>query len=93
MIFHFLDSGSDAPYGAPESRNLSLSRCYTCNEISIWVYNRLIWPSKRTGPEPNKDLPPEIEADYQEARSILDLSPRGAAALLRLCVEKLGRDG
>lgn len=69
--------------------NLSLSKCFTCKAFSVWVYDRLVWPPHRTGPEPNVDLPPEIKVDFEEARSILDLSPRGAAGLLRLCVEKL----
>jgi hypothetical protein len=42
-----------------------------------------------SGPPPNGDLSPDALGDYEEARSILELSPRGAAALLRLAVEKI----
>ena len=76
-------------YSKSEVRNLHLSRCYTCDEIAVWVHDRLLFPHQRSGPSPNEDLPIDVKTDYEEARSILNNSPRGAAALLRLCVEKL----
>jgi len=69
--------------------NLFLSECYNCRRFAVWVNDKLIFPPQRVGPAPNADLPEDIARDYEEARSILSLSPRGAAALLRLCVQKL----
>ena len=69
--------------------NVSVAQCYACNEISIWIYDRMVYPVRGEAPLPNPDLPEDIRGDYDEASTILDLSPRGAAALLRLGIQKL----
>jgi hypothetical protein len=93
----FFDEPETHQYNPPQVFNLNLSCCYTCGEIAVWVHDRLLFPPKRTGPEPNIDLPELIKATYEEARSILHLSPRGSAALLRLCIQNLcihlGKEG
>jgi hypothetical protein len=60
-----------------------------CHKYSLWRKEIMVYPSTGGVPMPNNDLPEDIIADYEEARVILSMSPRGAAALLRLCIQKL----
>lgn len=50
---------------------------------------RLIYPDISIAPSPHDDMPENVKEDFLEARTIVSKSPRGAAALLRLCVQKL----
>ncbi|WP_025582661.1 DUF4145 domain-containing protein [Cupriavidus taiwanensis] len=57
--------------------------------MAIWKHKSLLFPESGIKIEPNLDLPEDIKRDFREAESILMLSPRGAAALLRLAIQKL----
>jgi len=74
--------------------------CSHCNELSGWqgttwseadghTQGVLIIPNGSVAPLPHVDMPEEVKVDYIEARNIVNNSPRGAAALLRLAVQKL----
>lgn len=69
--------------------NLHLSKCFSCKKIAVWVHDELLYPQNTYLIPPNEDLPQDILNDYEEASSILAKSPRGAAALLRLAIQKL----
>ncbi|MGK9200481.1 DUF4145 domain-containing protein [Sinorhizobium meliloti] len=75
--------------GAFEVDNLALAACHNCAKITVWVGSKLLLPQARTAPAANPDLPADVLSDYEEASAIADQSPRGAAALLRLCIQKL----
>lgn len=81
--------GTASPYNSQLVNNLHLSRCFNCKKLAIWLGMDMLYPQVGDGPDPNPDLPDDIRKDYEEASSILNLSPRGAAALLRLCIQKL----
>lgn len=69
--------------------NMWISRCFNCNDISIWIYDRLVYPQRGEAPPANPDMPDDLRMDYDEASTILDLSPRGAAALIRFSIDRL----
>lgn len=69
----------------------AFSRCAHCTECSVWLSRekKLVYPVLTVAPPPNPDLPEDIAEDYLEASRVLNESPRSAAALLRLCVQKI----
>ncbi len=67
----------------------TLRQCGNCREYMLWWDNALVVPSNGGFEPPNADLPEDIRRDFEEGAAIAQRSARGAAALLRLCVQKL----
>lgn len=65
------------------------AKCSHCEKFSIWLGDKMVYPLSGTVEMANPDLPDDIKNDYNEAKNIVNISPRGAAALLRLAVQKL----
>lgn len=63
--------------------------CTACSSETIFLDGFVVYPRVVLAPPPHPDLPPELATDFEEARQISSLSPRGAAALLRLVIQKL----
>lgn len=57
----------------------------------------MIIPDAAATEQPHPDLPEDCVAEFEEAQGVFNRSPRAAAALLRLCIQKLmphlGRPG
>ncbi len=68
---------------------LEVSLCSRCAHFAIWREGIMIYPRASSVPMPSEDMPGDVQADYSEARSISNDSPRSACALLRLAVQKL----
>jgi hypothetical protein len=75
--------------GNYQAKGLEVCRCAHCTRESIWLDGTMIYPLTSSAPPANRDLPPDILQDYDEASAILAYSPRGSAALLRLAIQKL----
>ena len=56
---------SDNPYVKYDAYNISISRCFNCDDISVWIYDQLLWPRRDGGPQPNPDLSDEVRRDYE----------------------------
>lgn len=69
--------------------NCFAARCISCGEFSIWVHKQMVYPKISKGILPNPDMPEYIQKLFDEARQIAGDSPRGAAALLRLCIQHI----
>lgn len=70
-------------------QRLSASICARCGNFALWKEEQLFYPPIYVAPLPATDMPEKVKEDYEEARSIFSQSSRGAAALLRLAIQKL----
>lgn len=78
--------------------------CQHCKQNSLWRVTKydfpsyggirplqatMLYPDFGSAPLPESDMPEDVKQDYEEAARIFSKSPRGAAALLRLALQKL----
>lgn len=81
------------------------AQCAACKQWTLWAYWeikgegnartggwRLVHPKQVEAPMAHPTMPGACKVDYDEARLVKVNSPRAAAALLRLCVERLCQD-
>ena len=68
---------------------VQFAQCAHCNRHTIWHDGKLIYPETTAIVPPNPDMDDDIKSAYLEAAGIVNKSPRAAAALLRLCLQKL----
>lgn len=68
---------------------ISSSLCAHCKEYSLWFSGKIVYPRTSNAPLPSEDMSKNIKDDFLEARDIVESSPRAAAALLRLVIQKL----
>ena len=81
--------------GGFENPGLKTARCVHCKKFSIWDRPGpkdsflMVFPRTATAPAATEGMPENVADDFQEARRVLNDSPRAAAALLRLAIQKL----
>lgn len=84
-------------YTSPMATDFESAQCNKCRNISVWktkIRNKsrvgeLVYPDIGIAPPAAEDMPQDVKSDYEEAALIFNKSPRGAAALLRLGLQKL----
>ena len=85
-------------YNAPPKNGTTTNweaECTCCRKRSLWRENdqsetaEMLYPDTGSAEMPEEDMPVDVKIDYQEAANIFTRSPRGAAALLRLALQKL----
>jgi len=69
--------------------NFNLSCCYVCRNITLWQDGLIVWPSPNQILPPSEDMPDNVKGLFEEARGVYALSPKSAAALLRLAIQVL----
>ena len=92
----YLESFLNEIYTNSYISDSSFAFCEHCQKYSIWINEKMIYPHSSTAPLPIDEMPENVKELFNEARAVLNQSPRGACALLRLAIQyivkELGED-
>ena len=69
--------------------DLNFGLCSHCNNFTLWLNEKLIFPALSLAPKPTEDMPISVKKTFLEASKIVESSPKAASALLRLSIQKL----
>lgn len=83
--------GRGGPYSTP-IQELHVTRCGACSQEHVWWKDQVVVPRGRRGIAANPDTPASVKRIYDEAREVASISPKSAAALLRLALQMLVND-
>lgn len=79
-------------YDEPEPyAGWTMAVCNHCEKPTLWYGKAMVYPLS-AGPPAHQDMPEKVSVVFEEARAIAGKSPKGAAALLRLCVQLLCKE-
>ena len=85
---HVVGYSSHTRTGFPAD-HLSISVCERCGKYALWFDAKMLYPISSIAPLPVEDMPEDVKEDFLEARDVVNVSARSAAALLRLALQKL----
>lgn len=72
-----------------ELEDYEVGVCTRCATPAVWYKKQLVHPEYGGSPVAHEDMPDDVRVDYEEARQVAARSPRAAAAVLRLALQKL----
>jgi hypothetical protein len=65
------------------------STCHNCRQVTVWNGKDIVYPHNSGVELHHPDMPEDVTSLYEEARSIVNLSPRASACLLRIALDTL----
>ncbi len=72
-----------------EIEDLTVCKCAQCERFSLWIGRKMIFPHYSKLEPPSVDMPKNVKDSYIEAEKLAEVSPRAAAAILRLALQEL----
>lgn len=80
---------SPASISGKDKKIIAISTCNYCHNEHVWIEEKMIIPKVSNVPISTEDMPEKVKKIYNEARDVFSVSPKAAAALLRLALQHL----